>query len=518
MIKALATIIILLCVALVTVTSVAAQTDAQREIETATAALQSGDLGRAEAAARAVLAAPANRKNKAIALNVLGIVSDQKQNFAEAEKHYKDSLALDPSFVAARNNLGNLYFKTKRAPQALAQYHIVLRADPAHVEANLNLGLIYEAGNQPALALRHLERARQRAASDARLMLTLANLYFETGQSDRAVKTASELVESSKDARVRFTVGVMLARRGHYKEAAEHFRIVAESEPDSYEAKYNYGLALLNLDRYAEAERALSDAADLKPDLPDAHFRLALVYAATGNSKRATEELTHTIERDDQNSEAHFLLAEEIAKRGQTKEALAHYERAALLAPKTIAYQIKLAEANLKLYRYDRAEAAYKQALAASDPRKGEINYLIGYAARLQGKTAEAVEHFKKQLQITPGHVESLANLGFFEIEMERLPEAEKHLQAAIRLKPNHFAARYDLGRLMIRQRRYAEAEAQLQRVVELKPDHTQAHYQLFLIYSRTNRQTEAKRMMDIFQKLEEEDKREREARERPRG
>ena len=127
---------------------------------------------------------------------------------------------------------------------------------------------------------------------------------------------------------------------------------------------------------------------DLKPDLPDAHFRLALVYTATGNSKRAMEELTHTIERDDQNSEAHFLLAEEIAKLGRTKEALEHYERAAQLAPKTIAYQIKLAEANLKLYRYDRAEAAYKQALAASDPRKGEMHYLVGYAARLQGAQA----------------------------------------------------------------------------------------------------------------------------------
>src|SRR6185369_8597291 len=114
----------------------------------------------------------------------------------------------------------------------------------------------------------HLERARARASSDARLMLTLAGIYFEANQKEKALSVVNELLKSSSDARMHFTVGLILARRGLYKEAADQFRFVAEQQPDSYEALYNYGLALQNLNRNDEAERAFSAAADLKPDLP----------------------------------------------------------------------------------------------------------------------------------------------------------------------------------------------------------------------------------------------------------
>src|SRR5690349_20595273 len=103
-----------------------AQADAKIEIETATASLQKGDLARAEAAARAVIAGQSvPLPTRAVALNILGIVSDQKEKFAEAESYYRKALDSDPGLIAARNNLGNLYFKTKREREAIAQYKIV---------------------------------------------------------------------------------------------------------------------------------------------------------------------------------------------------------------------------------------------------------------------------------------------------------------------------------------------------------------------------------------------------------
>ena len=107
------------------------QANPKNELETAAASLQKGDLGRAEAAARAVIeAAPATASMKAVALNILGIVSDQREKFPEAESCYRKALTLDPSLIAARNNLGNLYFKTNREREAIAQYQMVLGRDP----------------------------------------------------------------------------------------------------------------------------------------------------------------------------------------------------------------------------------------------------------------------------------------------------------------------------------------------------------------------------------------------------
>ena len=216
------------------------------------------------------------RDLRAAAYNILGIVSDQQQQLDQAEGFYLRALTADPSLIAARNNLGNLYYKTKREKQAVLEYQLVLRADPSHTEANLNLGLIYQSNGQLQQAIRHLEKAREHAGSDARLMLTLAGLYFETIQKDRALAAIADLVKSSDDdLRVHFTVGLMLARRELYKEAAEHFELVASRQPDSYEAVYNYGLALYNLNDATGAERALRAAAGIKPDLPEPHERLA---------------------------------------------------------------------------------------------------------------------------------------------------------------------------------------------------------------------------------------------------
>jgi len=495
------------------------QSDAQREIETAKAALQAGDLGRAEAAARAALAVkPSSASVKATAFNILGIISDQHQKFAEAESYYRKALAVDPRFISARNNLGNLYFKTKREREAIAQYQMVLRADPAHTQANLNIGMIYQAKGQPQLAIRHLERAKNRASADPRLMLTLADLYFDAKQQERAVAAITDLLKAAgSDARVHFTVGLMLARRELYSEAAERFRFVVERQPDSYEAMYNLGLALQKLNRMDEAERALAAAAS-KSDLPDARLRLALLYASKGDSRRAIEEFQKAIEIDATSAEAHFMLGSEYAKLGQMESAIEHLERAISLSPNSIPYLLKLAETCFKLYRYERAEEVYRQVKAASGPRAGEINYLIGYSARAQGKFAEAVDHFKKELAINPGHVESLAGIGFVEVESGEFIEAERYLKEAIRLQPNHTQAHYDLGRLYLRLKRYDEAERMLTRVIALRPDHTQAHYQMFLLYSRTGRAEQAARMMGIFKKLEEEDKREREAKDRNQG
>lgn len=504
------------CLSFQNIRAATLQSDPRNELETATASLQKGDLGRADAAARAVIAATqATASMKAVAFNILGIVNDQREKFLEAENYYRKAITLDPSLIAARNNLGNLYFKTRREREAIAQYQFVLRVDPRHTEANLNLGLIYQATGRAALALSHLERARARASGDARLMVTLAGIYFEANQKEKALSALDDLLKSSSDPRTHFTVGLMLARRGLYKEAADRFSFVVKQQPDSYEALYNYGLALEKLERTGEAERAFSAAADLKPDLPDMHYRLALLYSAAGDGKRAIEEFNHTIERDPQNVEANFLLGLELAKQGQMEAAAERYKRATELSPKTVAYWIKLAEASLKLYRYSHAEQAYRQALAIGDVQKGEFYYLVGYALRAQGKVPEAVEFFKKEIAIHPAHIESLTSLGFFEIELTQFADAEKHLNEALRLKPNHVTALYELGRLYLKQKRYAEAEKTLRHVIALKPDHTQVHYQMYLVYERTNRPAEAARMMEVFKKLEEEDKREREARER---
>src|SRR5215471_14542190 len=202
--------LLLLFIAGASAAPVYAQTkeDARNQMETATAALRGWDLDRAEAAANSLLSmTAASNDMRAVAFNILGIVSDQRQDVAKAESYYRKALAADPSLIAAHNNLGNLYFKSKKEQQAISEYQMVLRTDPANTEANLNLGLIYQSNGRLELAGSHLEKAREQAPGDARLALSLAGLYLDTKKTEKALAVIADLVKASNDdERVHFTV------------------------------------------------------------------------------------------------------------------------------------------------------------------------------------------------------------------------------------------------------------------------------------------------------------------------
>lgn len=81
---------------------------------------------------------------------------------AEAAERYRQALALDPSYSAAHNNLGNLLAKGNRINDAIAEYREAVRANGANAEAHCSL----------ARALTVTGRARD-AAEEFRAALAL---------------------------------------------------------------------------------------------------------------------------------------------------------------------------------------------------------------------------------------------------------------------------------------------------------------------------------------------------------
>lgn len=475
-------------------------------------ALINNDVARAESLLEELMKA----RPSADACNLLGVVRDQQNRAAEAEELYLRALKLNPALLSARNNLANNYLKRGRAEDAIKQLKLVVQSDRDHAEANFNLGLVYAKQGQFKLAITHLERTRKQAGAQLQVLFLLLESYAAAKDEAGTVRIAAEIFKlPDEDGRIHFTAGLVLARSGLYERAAEAFRYTVERQPKAFEAYYNLGLALYNIDKLEEAEKALAAAADINPDEADVHYRLGLVFSARGDLKGAVEEFKHTVERNPKHHEAYFLMGEEYFKRDAVTPAYNAYLKAVELAPDKAVYHIRLGNVCFKLFKYARAEEAYRKVLELSDPKQIEVHYLIGYALRSQGKLAEAIPLFQKELEYHPKHTDSFANLGFAHLELGNFAEAEKSLRAALALNDNNSEAHFDLGRLMVRQKRYEEGISELTRAITLKPDYTQAHYQLFLAYTRTSQKEKADKELAIFQKLEEEDKRERDERER---
>ncbi|MCS6886166.1 MAG: tetratricopeptide repeat protein [Acidobacteriota bacterium] len=452
----------------------------------------------------------AENRPSAEVYDLLGIACDQQGKLVEAEKLFLKALKLRPAYLNARNNLGNNLLRQGRVQEALRQFEAVVRMRPNHPEANYNLSLLYLQLGQRRKAQQHFRRLGE--AADLQVLFLGLEIALATGDGiDSSLERIYRL--DDRDGKVHFTAGLALARRGHYDRAVEAFKYTLERQKDVFEVHYNLGLALYNLGKLEEAEAAFTTAAQLKPELAEVHYRLGLVLSALGDTEAAIEEFTHAVERE-QKADYYFLLGDEYYKRNSLKAALENYEKAIALDSSKAAYHLKLGHVCFKLFKYSRAEEAYRRVAELADPSKVEVNYLIGYALRSQGKLAESIGYFEKQLELSGKHFESLANLGYIKVELGEYEQAQKYLEEALKVRRSPEVL-YDLGRMYLKRREFAVAIDYLNQALTLKPDYTQARYQLFLAYSRAGRKDEAERELAIFKKLEEEDKRERDERER---
>ena len=78
------------------------------------------------------------------ALVNLGTIYYRLRRFPEAEKHYLAAIEADPGYPLAQFNLGNLYDEQGRHAEALDFYRRALALNPQYADAHFNLALLCE--------------------------------------------------------------------------------------------------------------------------------------------------------------------------------------------------------------------------------------------------------------------------------------------------------------------------------------------------------------------------------------
>jgi tetratricopeptide (TPR) repeat protein len=89
------------------------------------------------------------------ALVNLGTIYYRQRKFPEAEKYYLDAIAADPGYPLAEFNLGNLCDEQGRTAEALEHYRRALGLNPNYADAHFNLALLCERSGDPLKAVHH---------------------------------------------------------------------------------------------------------------------------------------------------------------------------------------------------------------------------------------------------------------------------------------------------------------------------------------------------------------------------
>jgi len=85
----------------------------------------------------------------------LGTLYYNRQDFALAEKHYRQAIESDPRYALAYFDLGNVLDETGRVHEAVQTYKTALQLAPTYADAHYNIALAYEKLREPRKALKH---------------------------------------------------------------------------------------------------------------------------------------------------------------------------------------------------------------------------------------------------------------------------------------------------------------------------------------------------------------------------
>jgi COMPASS component SWD3 len=104
-------------------------------------------------------------------------------------------------------------------------------------------------------------------------------------------------------------------------------------------------------------------------------------------------------------------------------------------------------------------------------------HYNRGNALRVQGKMDEAIDAYRKAIELNPNYAGAHYNLGNALRDQEKPDEAIDAYKKAIELNPNYAEAHCNLGHVLKRQRRFTEALRYLERGHELGSKNSQWKY-----------------------------------------
>jgi tetratricopeptide (TPR) repeat protein len=122
-------------------------------------------------------------------------LDENPEQFVEAERLYREAIAMDPHLAIAYTNLGNLRFRQGDEPGAEILYLQALRIDTAQPEAHYNLGYLMLERGEHNHAVFYFQRAIEEDPRFSDAYFNLAMAYEAQGERASARRNWKQYLE-----------------------------------------------------------------------------------------------------------------------------------------------------------------------------------------------------------------------------------------------------------------------------------------------------------------------------------
>jgi tetratricopeptide (TPR) repeat protein len=299
-----------------------------REFESAIECIKRGEFLAAE---KILLKITARKPQNFDANHMLGIVSTELNKFEQAEKFFKTSLSINPSYPPLYKNYGSFLTKAKQFDKAIEQFNIALRLLP-------NFALVYsDRGN----ALEKLNKLDE-AIADYNRAIALAPAIFGFYNNR----------------------GSVFLRQKQSSAALSDFKRAIKLNPNFADAHCGHGNVLVDLKRYDEALAAFDKALALETHLAEAWLGRGNVFYDLRRSDEALANYDKALALKPGLAEAWLGRGNVFYDLRRSDEAFANYDKALALKPGLAEAWLGRGNVSRDLKCFDEAFAAYDKAIA----------------------------------------------------------------------------------------------------------------------------------------------------------
>jgi tetratricopeptide (TPR) repeat protein len=334
----------------------------------------------------------------------------------EAEKDFKQVLALEPGVGGAYANLGVVYMRRKQWTKALETLRKAEQLMPEVAGIRLNIGLAYYRQNEFLKAIPPFESVvrDEPAALQPRHLLGLC--YFFAERWADAAHTLEPLWDQESQKLSYLYVLSIAAHRAGLKELDEKATTqLVKTGDGSPEYHLFMGKAHLNLDQYDLALADFQSAAEANPKLTFVHFNMGLAYLKKQDYERARDEFLKDAAVEPDLAFNYDELGDVYSLMQQDGNAEKSYREALRRDPRLLNSYLGLAKAYQREQKFTQALSAI-DAADKLDPRRTDIHYVRGQILLHMGRKEEG----KKELEAS------------VRIDNERRAEREKQVESGI--------------------------------------------------------------------------------------
>ena len=240
--------------------------------------------------------------DSAVILERLAEIYAKSQRIRDAVAEAQAALKIDPDNVDAHRLLARIYVRTlgdmsggevqqENLTKAVDQFQAILKTDPTDTYSLLWLARLYRFQNQHAEAEKVLRQILAHDSDNGPALEQLSQLLIAQGRAQEAIGLLTRAAGDSASPDIYDLLGDAYSQAKDYPKAEEAYKQAIAGDPDDAGHRHGLAQALLSEKKYAEALEQFNKLAELEPGTSENFLRAAQLYRRLGQFEQAEASL-----------------------------------------------------------------------------------------------------------------------------------------------------------------------------------------------------------------------------------